>query len=81
MVLRQGHEAFLLAAQAADARDSSAAVGRTRAYIPLGPTVVWVRQLSVCFDSTSFVVINRACRLVHRRIVPVAGFRDFVSYF
>ena len=32
-------------------------------------------------DSTSFVVINRACRLVHRCTVPVAGFRDFVSYF
>ena len=38
-----------------------------------------IRLLRV--NSTSFVVINRACRLVHRRIVPVAGFRDFVSYF
>ena len=30
-------------------------------------------------DSMPFAVINRACRLVHRRTVPVAGFRDFES--
>ena len=32
-------------------------------------------------DSTLFLMINRAYRLVHGAIGPIAGFRDFVSYF
>jgi hypothetical protein len=47
-----------------------------------------LRELSVSqpsdrfrIDSTLFLVINRADRLVQRSIRPIAGFRYFVSHF
>ena len=42
----------------------------------LGASAIRLLQI----DLTSFVVINRAHRLVHGPISPIAGFRDFASY-